>query len=324
MTVQLQCLSHTPVMSTVDIPPTLETRFRSALVTARSRYDEYAPDLIVVFAPDHFNGVLYNMMPPFCIGACAESLGDYGTATGPLRVPTALAARCGESVLDSNVDVAVSYRLLLDHGFAQPLELITGGIDRCEVLPIFINCIAKPLPPTRRVRLLGDAVGRFLARECADKRILILGSGGLSHDPPVPSLSNAPAPTRARLIRGAQRTPEEQRAHEDRIVGAARAFAAADASVGGGNLLPLNPHWDKTILELLIQARFDGLDALSDSDIGSQGGSGGHEIRAWIAAFACLAAFGPYTAAVDFYAPIPDWIAGFAMAHGKPTLEHPH
>jgi 2,3-dihydroxyphenylpropionate 1,2-dioxygenase len=54
---------------------------------------------------------------------------------------------------------------------------------------------------------------------------------------------------------------------------------------------------------------------MTDESVASQGGCGAHEIRTWIAAFACLSAFGSYTAQTAFYRPIPEWIAGFALVN---------
>jgi len=62
---------------------------------------------------------------------------------------------------------------------------------------VFINGVASPLPGFQRTRMLGEAIGRFLTT--LNKRVLILGSGGLSHQPPVPELAKADAPMRDRL-----------------------------------------------------------------------------------------------------------------------------
>jgi 2,3-dihydroxyphenylpropionate 1,2-dioxygenase (EC 1.13.11.16) len=74
------------------------------------------------------------------------------------------------------VDAAVSYRMQVDHGFAQPLELLLDGLGEKPVIPVFINSVAVPLPSFARARLLGEAIGRF-ARSTG-KRVLFLGSGG--------------------------------------------------------------------------------------------------------------------------------------------------
>ncbi|RXR28538.1 TrbI/VirB10 family protein [Sphingobium fluviale] len=52
---------------------------------------DFDPDLIIQFSPDHFHGFHYDNMPSFCVGAAAESYGDYGTAKGPLNVDEDLA-----------------------------------------------------------------------------------------------------------------------------------------------------------------------------------------------------------------------------------------
>ncbi|RCJ99910.1 3-carboxyethylcatechol 2,3-dioxygenase, partial [Klebsiella pneumoniae] len=93
-----------------------------------------------------------------------------------LPVPTELAEACAHAVINSGIDLAVSYNMQVDHGFAQPLEFLLGGLDRVPVLPVFINGVAAPLPGFQRTRLLGEAMGRFL--NTLNKRVLILGSGG--------------------------------------------------------------------------------------------------------------------------------------------------
>lgn len=123
-------------------------------------------------------------MPPFCLGVGATAIGDFASAAGDLPVPAELAEACAHAILNSGIDLAVSYNMQVDHGFAQPLEFLLGGTDRVPVLPVFINGVAAPLPGFQRTRLLGEAMGRFL--NTLNKRVLILGSGGLSHQPPVP------------------------------------------------------------------------------------------------------------------------------------------
>ena len=35
--------------------------------------------------PNHYNGFFYNLMPPYCLGYAATSIGDYGSQAGPPR-----------------------------------------------------------------------------------------------------------------------------------------------------------------------------------------------------------------------------------------------
>src|SRR5437868_1207909 len=83
---------------------------------------EFAPDYIIQFAPDHFNGFFYDLMPSFCVGAGAVSLGDWGGGTGPLVVPEKTALELIDHVRAEDFDVAVSYRMPVDQGFVQLWE----------------------------------------------------------------------------------------------------------------------------------------------------------------------------------------------------------
>jgi len=187
MNAYLHCLSHTPLIGHFDPTQDVLDEVAEVVRAARARIEAFNPELVVLFAPDHYNGFFYDVMPPFCLGMAAEAIGDFGSLAGTLSVPKELAEACAESVLTSGIDLAVSYRMQVDHGFAQPLEFLLGGLDKYPVLPVFVNCVAPPLPTFERVRLLGEAIGRFTRG--LNKRVLFLGSGGLSHQPPVPELA---------------------------------------------------------------------------------------------------------------------------------------
>ena len=136
-------------------------------------------DYIIQFAPDHFNGFFYDLMPSFCVGAGAVSLGDWGGGTGPLDVPEKTALELIDHVRAEDFDVAVSYRMPVDHGFVQMWEAVLGDFKSVPILPIFVNAAAPPVPTYRRARQLGESVGRFAMR--SGKRVLFAASGGLSH-----------------------------------------------------------------------------------------------------------------------------------------------
>lgn len=320
MPVLLQCLSHSPLMYANRAPAEVERDVHAALQARREEIEQFRPELVVLFAPDHFNGFFYDAMPPFCIGAAAESIGDYGTEGGAFSVPAAVSVSCVEAMLESGFDVSLSYRMRVDHGFSQPMQLLCGSLARYPVLPVFVNSAAPPRPSCRRVLHMGEAVGQFLAEHHGDRRVLIIGSGGISHDPPIPAIASAPPEVRDRLIGGRDAPPDVQLAKEKRVIQAGIDFAAASPMVGGGALLPLNPGWDQQILETLRDGSLDAAGLWADDWITAKGGRGGHEIRAWIAAFGCLSAFGRYEAEICFYKAIPQWIAGFAMMRAAPRV----
>ena len=91
----------------------------------------------------------------------------------------------------------------------------------------FINAIAAPLGPLHRCRALGTAVGDYLAT--LDKRVLVIGSGGLSHSPPVPTLATAPAAALPRIVHGVPMTSEQRQARQVAVMEAARTFAGGQS-----------------------------------------------------------------------------------------------
>lgn len=317
MPLALYCLSHTPVFGQVEPGPGVQAEVDAALSQAATEIDAFGPDLVVLFAPDHYNGFFFNLMPAFCIGTAATSIGDYASPLGTIKAAANEALDCASACLADGVDVAVSRAMTVDHGFAQPLALICGGIDRFPVIPVFINAVAQPVAPIARSRALGAAIGRFLARD-RDRRVLVLASGGLSHDPPLPVLATAPEPVRERLIAGIARNAEEQAAHEQRVIGAARLYAEADPERGGGGIsAPLNPEWDLNFLSMINAGKFDEIDAMNDHEISAVAGGSAHEVRCWVAAYACAAAYGSWRAETRYYRAIPQWMAGFAITSGE-------
>ncbi|MCV7197885.1 3-(2,3-dihydroxyphenyl)propionate dioxygenase [Mycobacterium angelicum] len=308
----LCCMSHSPLLNLPGPPQDLLDDVDAAIGQAREFVSDYDPELVVVFAPDHYNGFFYKVMPPYCIGLRANGVGDYGTHAGPLDVPGELAAECAKAVLAAGVDVAVSAGMDVDHGTVQPLQKLFGSATAVPVIPIFINAIGVPLGPLHRCRALGTAAGEFLAT--LDKRVLLLGSGGLSHSPPVPTLDTAGPAVIDRIVHGQPMTSEQRQARQTAVIDAARNFAGGDS-----DLQPLNPAWDQHFLEVVDGGHLADLDHWSNSFVVHEGGTSAHEIRTWVAAFAALATAGRYQTAVRYYKQAPDLIAGFAIRTAAPV-----
>jgi len=306
MTIQLKCLSHTPLRGINDPGAATVAEVDAVLAKAKAEVEAFDPELIVVFAPDHYNGLFYDLMPPFVIATAADSVGDYQTMTGPLSVDKDLALDMAKFILDSDIDIAISHRLQVDHGCTQTLEEMTGSLTRYPVIPIIINSVAPPFGPYRRVRKLGEAVGKFIAK--LNKRVLILGTGGLSHEPPVPLLSGANEDIANFLIAGRNPTSEFRAARQARTLATGMIFGKPECE-----LTPLNPEWDQNFMDLLIRGQLDKVDAFDIEEISKAAGRSTHEVRTWVAAFAAMAASGPYNAHQDYYRPINEWIAGYGV-----------
>jgi 2,3-dihydroxyphenylpropionate 1,2-dioxygenase len=310
MTAAAVGLSHSPLIGKNDPAPEVLNRVDDAIEQARTFIRAFDPELVVLYAPDHYNGFFYKRMPPFCLATEAHAVGDFDSHSGPLSVDQNAAKELAQGVLNRGIDLTVSARMTVDHGFAQPLQVLFGGIDQVPVVPIFVNGVATPLGPVSRIRALGNAVGEAAAE--LDKRVLFLGSGGLSHDPPVPVLDGAPPKVADALIEGRPPTPEQRAKGEARVVKAGQDYAA-----GSTTMIPINAEWDNLLLDTLEQGHLDTFDSWTVEWMAEEGGGSAHEVRTWIAAFASLSATGRYQLTSRFYEPIPAWIAGFAVATAK-------
>lgn len=302
--------SHTPLMrdgvTSTDVRNAVKQGFHELAERAR----QFNPDLVIQFSPDHFNGFFYDVMPAFCVGVNATSVGDWDTTPGSLPVPSDEALTLAQALIDDGFDIATSYRMEVDHGFVQIWEAMFGTFSKFPTIPVFINCAAPPLPTFKRARLLGEAVGRFAV--ATGKRVLISASGGLSHDPPTPSIATAPDEVKARLINGRNPTPEARLAREQRVLA-----AGERAHAGSGDILPVDAAWDHAFIEQLQRGQLADLDALSIQDVREKAGRGGPEVLAWVAAFAALSVEGAYRADLIYYEAIQGWIAGMAMMFGE-------
>ncbi|MDX8162081.1 3-carboxyethylcatechol 2,3-dioxygenase [Acinetobacter pittii] len=316
MTVKLICASHSPLMEFASpAEQQQEQTVRKTFEKLAAEVNVYDPTLIIAFGPDHFNGFFYDLMPSFCVGVRATAAGDWNYGPGELNVPESTALNLIRKVLDEGIDVAYSYRMQADHGVTQPLHFLCNGqLNRYPTIPIFINGAAAPMPTTKRTIALGRAIGAFIKSINLDnERILILGTGGLSHDPPTPQMGSVPPEVEEFLIAGRNPTSEARNARQAKIISVGQRLAAGDKSVS----IPLNPEWDEQLLEKFKNANFAALEAMTEDEIRHEGGRGGQEVRTWMAAFAALQTVGDYEMTLHCYEPISEWIAGFGIVSAE-------
>src|SRR3990170_4181332 len=113
-------LSHSPLIGKNDPAADVLALVDGAVGRARDFVKAFDPELVVLYAPDHYNGFFYKEMPPFCLATEAHAVGDFGSQAGPLSVDTGAAKALAQGVLDRGVDLTVSARMTVDHGFVQP------------------------------------------------------------------------------------------------------------------------------------------------------------------------------------------------------------
>jgi protocatechuate 4,5-dioxygenase beta chain len=142
-------------------------------------------DVAVVFYNDHGLNFFLDKMPTFAVGAAATySNADEGwgiPVTDPLNGNQELSWHLIDRLIQDEFDIVSCQEMLVDHAFTIPLKLLWP--DKCPVtvVPICINTVQFPLPSAKRVFALGQAVGRAIRGWDASKNVVILGTGGHSH-----------------------------------------------------------------------------------------------------------------------------------------------
>jgi hypothetical protein len=141
-----------------------------------------APDVLIVFTDDHFNTFFLDNFPTFAIGIAETTSGPNDQTPMPhykVAVPGALAAHIRDTVIARGFDIAVVQDFEVDHAVMVPLHFLTPDM-KIPVLPIFINCLAPPLPTAQRCFALGEAVRAAIAEWPQPLRVAAIGSGSFS------------------------------------------------------------------------------------------------------------------------------------------------
>jgi protocatechuate 4,5-dioxygenase beta chain len=144
------------------------------------------PDIAVVFYNDHGLNFFLDAMPTFAVGAADEYRSDdegWGIGTvEPFRGDAELSWHVIEHLVANDFDVTTCQQMRVDHGFWIPMTLFwPERPEGLEVLPIAINTVQHPLPSAARCEALGAAVGEALRSERSDRRVVVIGTGGMSH-----------------------------------------------------------------------------------------------------------------------------------------------
>ena len=147
------------------------------------RVQALAPDLIVIVGNDHMMNHNFKLQVPIVVAVSDEftPFGDLGIPRTPFPGNRAFAERFVVFANRYGFDLAKTEEFDPDHGFALPLAFVNpkGAVP---VVPIDININMQPLMEPARGWRLGETLRRFIDEEWpADQRVVVVGSGGLSH-----------------------------------------------------------------------------------------------------------------------------------------------
>ena len=149
---------------------------------------EKKPDVAIVFYNDHGLEFFLDKKPTFAIGAAEEYI-SYDEGWGlktipPIKGDPALSWHICNSLVEDEFDITVCQELGVDHGLTVPMQLMWPGDDNyggVKVIPVIINCERHPMPSLKRCYNLGQAIAKAVASYDEDLDVVVLGTGGLSH-----------------------------------------------------------------------------------------------------------------------------------------------
>jgi protocatechuate 4,5-dioxygenase beta chain len=145
------------------------------------------PDVAVIIYNDHGLNFFLDKMPTFAVGAAPEYRNadeGWGLPTSaPFPGDPALSWHVIQSLVNEEFDVTTCQEMLVDHAFTIPMKLLWPGAEKTPVktVPVCINTVQHPLPSPARCYKLGQAIGRAIESYPKDVRVVIVGTGGMSH-----------------------------------------------------------------------------------------------------------------------------------------------
>ena len=145
------------------------------------------PDIAIVVYNDHGLNFFLDKAPTFAIG-CAERYrnADEGWGLPTLRTfegDAAFSWHVAESLIEQEFDMTTCQEMVVDHGFIVPMALMWRHLPDWPVkaIPLAVNTVQHPIPTARRCYKLGQALGRAIESYPDDVKVVIFGTGGLSH-----------------------------------------------------------------------------------------------------------------------------------------------
>jgi protocatechuate 4,5-dioxygenase beta chain len=185
-------LSHVPSVGVAYDRGRLQTPawkpLADAYVPVRAWLEKLKPDVAIVVYNDHGADFMLDKYPTFAIGAAdSYAIADEGFGTRPLppvRGDAELSIHLCEELVEQEFDLTVCQEMAVEHGFLVPMNLcFEHGPQGWPVasVPLQVNVIQHPLPTGTRCFKLGQALRNAVSSHPGDLRVVIMGTGGMSH-----------------------------------------------------------------------------------------------------------------------------------------------
>jgi protocatechuate 4,5-dioxygenase beta chain len=150
--------------------------------------EELRPDRLLVIYNDHMDEFFLDAYPTFALGvADSYPIADEGFGARPfppIQGDGAFGWHIARSLVADEFDPTICQRLEVDHGVISPLPMVDfaeGDGWKIPIVPLAVNVILHPLPTPRRCWKLGQALRRAVLSYPEDLDVVVVGTGGLSH-----------------------------------------------------------------------------------------------------------------------------------------------
>jgi protocatechuate 4,5-dioxygenase beta chain len=154
---------------------------------AQQWMEENKPDVVIMVYNDHVNAFDFKIIPTFAIGCGDEfPIADEGWGARPVPVvkgyPEFASHLVQQLVLDE-FDITIVNEMQVDHGLTVPMSLAFGQPKAwpARVIPLAVNVIQYPAPTGNRCYNLGKAIKKAVEAWDEDLKVVIFGTGGMSH-----------------------------------------------------------------------------------------------------------------------------------------------
>jgi aromatic ring-opening dioxygenase catalytic subunit (LigB family) len=155
------------------------------------RIEATGADTVLLISDDHLHNFFLDNFPPFCIGAADQYPtpieGWLKTDQYMLGGNPRLGAHILFEVMNNGFDPALSMQMTLDHGTIVPLTL-AGIAGKHRIVPVHVNTVQPPMPSLARCVAFGKAIGEAIRNYDGPEKIVVLATGGLSHDVGTPRM----------------------------------------------------------------------------------------------------------------------------------------
>lgn len=148
------------------------------------RIKELEADTVIIIGDDH-----YECFGPQCIPSCLIVTGDVELSAhakvlgmeGSIPNNEPLAMHILQSGFDEGIDWSFAKSLGVDHSVGVPYHMVLKRYPDIKAIPVYLNDVVMPVIRSTRAYEIGQSIGRAVQSWSGNERVVIFGTGGISH-----------------------------------------------------------------------------------------------------------------------------------------------